>query len=190
MINKGDKFTMVKKFGFVDRVGEIFVVNYVSKMIIDFVNNKNCHLIIPTNMVNEYFKKYEEPEKSVNESDNNINTVTNGMIEEVMNHSKIIVSTEFDKCTIVACKLPNGFVIVESFACVDPKNYDEDMGVEICMKKIIDKVWELEGYRLQQQIYEDTNKCTCEDDCSTCDETIFHERCPRHCNDDCKFCEK
>lgn len=183
MINKGDKFTMVHRVGFVDRVGEIFVVDYVGENIVDFIYNNNCHLTIPTIMVNERFEKYEEPKK-------NVNTITNGMIEEIMNHSKVIVNTVFNKCTIVACKLPNGFVIVESSACVDPKNYDEDMGVEICMKKIVDKVWELEGYRLQQQIYEDTSKCTCEDDCNTCNESNFRERCPRHCNDDCKSCEK
>ena len=183
MINKGDKFTMINKVGFVDRVGEIFVVNYASEMIVDFIYNKNCHFVIPTNMVNEYFKKYEEPKK-------NINTVTNEMIEEIMNHSKVIVSTVFDKCTVVSCKLPNGFVIVESSACVDPKNYDEDMGVEICMKKIINKVWELEGYRLQQKLYEDANGCTCDGDCDTCDEDVFPERCPYHCTDDCESCGK
>lgn len=75
-------------------------------------------------------------------------------VERVMNHSKVVVYKAFDKCTVVMCQLPNGFVIVESSACVDPKNYDEKIGVEICMNRIKDKVWEMEGYRLQADIYE------------------------------------
>lgn len=184
MINKGDKFVMTKKLGFVDRVGEIFIVDYADEYAVHFsYNNDNGTLIVSMDFVNEHFEKYEEPKKSVN-------TVTNEMIEEIMNHSRVIVDTVFDKCTVVSCKLPNGFVIVESSACVDPKNYDENIGVEICMKKIVDKVWELEGYRLQQKMYVDANKCTCSGDCNTCDEDVFPERCPYHCTDDCESCKK
>ena len=85
---------------------------------------------------------------------NNTIGVSIERIEQVMNHSKVTVQTLFDKCTVVACQLPSGFVIVESSACVDPKNYDEKMGVEICMNRIKDKVWEMEGYRLQNDLYE------------------------------------
>lgn len=83
------------------------------------------------------------------------NTVTKSVIDELMESCDIAVTTAFDKCTIVACKLPNGFVIVESSSCVDPANYDEDMGVDICMKNIEKKLWELEGYLLQNKMYMD-----------------------------------
>ena len=46
-------------------------------------------------------------------------------------------------------KLKNGFVIVESSVCVDPKNFDIEIGREICGNRIKDKIWELEGYNLQ-----------------------------------------
>ena len=81
-------------------------------------------------------------------------SVTVEQIQEIMNHSTVTVQTLHGKCTIVTCKLPNGFVIVESSACVDPANYDEKMGTEICINRIKDKVWELEGYRLQANLYE------------------------------------
>lgn len=29
----------------------------------------------------------------------------------------------------------------------DPDNYDHDLGVEICKKRIEDELWKLEGYR-------------------------------------------
>ena len=104
------------------------------------------------------------------------NTVTQSVIDELMESCDIAVTTAFDKCTIVACKLPNGFVIVESSSCVDPDNYDEDMGVDICMKNIEKKLWELEGYLLQNKLYmdgitfdNDDADLECNGDCENCD---------------------
>lgn len=54
-----------------------------------------------------------------------------------------------ENTTVVRCVLKNGFVIVESSSCVDPANYSEKMGTEICMGKIKDKIWELLGFLLQ-----------------------------------------
>lgn len=51
--------------------------------------------------------------------------------------------------TVVRCVLRNGFVIVESSSCVDPANYSEKMGEEICLNNIKDKIWELLGFLLQ-----------------------------------------
>lgn len=56
------------------------------------------------------------------------------------------------KTTVVVLTLPNGFEVVESSGCVDPANYNHDLGVATCMKRIKDKLWMLEGYLLQQQI--------------------------------------
>lgn len=57
------------------------------------------------------------------------------------------------KTTIVICTLANGFTITESSACVDPANYSEEIGSEICMKKIKDKIWFLLGFLLQSAVY-------------------------------------
>lgn len=54
-----------------------------------------------------------------------------------------------DCTTVVRCVLRNGFEIVESSSCVDPKNYSEQMGYEICMGKIKDRIWMLLGFLLQ-----------------------------------------
>lgn len=53
------------------------------------------------------------------------------------------------KNTVVRAVLVNGFEIVESSACVDPANYDEELGKEICLEKIKDKIWFLLGFLLQ-----------------------------------------
>lgn len=82
------------------------------------------------------------------------NTVTKPQIDELLEKSEINVETVYGKVTIVSCKLPNGFVITESSGAVDTANYDEKIGTEICMARIENKLWELEGYALTKQLYE------------------------------------
>lgn len=78
--------------------------------------------------------------------------VTAEQIDAIMKKAKVLVSTEFEKCTVVTVKLPTGFTITESSGCVDVANYDVKLGTEICLKKIRNKVWELEGYALQKRL--------------------------------------
>nr|WP_254786645.1 Gp49 family protein [Cytobacillus oceanisediminis] len=73
-------------------------------------------------------------------------------MQDIIDNSIVEVQTIFDKCTVVSCQLPNGFIIVESSACVDPANYDVKLGAQICMERITNKIWELEGYRLQDEL--------------------------------------
>lgn len=81
------------------------------------------------------------------------NTVTQQQIEDIIGRSDIEAVTMGDKTTVVQVILPNGFIIIESSSCVDPVNYDFDMGISICMDRVKNKVWELEGYVLQNDIY-------------------------------------
>lgn len=69
------------------------------------------------------------------------------MVDEFISY--IETTTMGDRTTVVRCVLRNGFEIVESSSCIDPKNYSEKMGEEICMGKIKDKIWELLGFLLQ-----------------------------------------
>ena len=61
----------------------------------------------------------------------------------------IEVTTMGQKNTVVRVTLVNGFELVESSACVDPANYDETIGADICLEKIKDKIWFLLGFLLQ-----------------------------------------
>ena len=83
------------------------------------------------------------------------NTVTYEQIKELMERATIHVETIFGKCTIVTVQLENGFVLTESSACVDPANYDQEIGASICLERIKNKLWELEGYRLQCRLREE-----------------------------------
>jgi hypothetical protein len=78
--------------------------------------------------------------------------ITPEQIENILANSEIKIFKMFDKCTVVVCKLPNGFIITESSACVDPENFDEVMGYEICLNRIENKIWELERYALQKEV--------------------------------------
>lgn len=81
--------------------------------------------------------------------------VTQDQIQDIIANSEIKVWTMYDKVTMVVCKLPNGFVLSQSSGAVDKENYDEVIGYETCMNKIINEVWKLEGYALQKKVYED-----------------------------------
>ena len=64
----------------------------------------------------------------------------------------ITADTMGTKTTVVKAKLANGFEIVESSSCVSAENYDEEIGREICVPKIKDKVWYLLGFLLQTAV--------------------------------------
>ncbi len=80
------------------------------------------------------------------------NTITQEEIKNLVDTAKIEVHTCFGKCTVVSVQLENGFVLTESSACVDTANYNEQIGVEICLQRIKNKLWELEGYCLQKKL--------------------------------------
>ncbi len=58
-----------------------------------------------------------------------------------------------EKTTFVQATLLNGFTLTETSSCVDPANYDEAMGAEICMGNIKNQIWFLLGFLLQSAVY-------------------------------------
>lgn len=81
------------------------------------------------------------------------NTVTKEQVQEIMENSVFEVFHKvFGKQCIVVAKLPNGFTVVGESACVDPSNYVESIGEEIAKKRIENRIWELEGYKLQNTL--------------------------------------
>ena len=85
-----------------------------------------------------------------------MNCVTQEQIDSLLKNATIEVQTILNKCTIVVVQLKNGFILTESSACVDPDNYDEKIGAEICLNRIESRLWELEGYALQKKFYEES----------------------------------
>lgn len=78
------------------------------------------------------------------------NKLTEQDIEEVIEHERYIKLGQ--KTTICLLTLKNGFEVVGKSGCVDPKNYDHEIGCRIARQKAIDQVWLLEGYLLQDKL--------------------------------------
>ena len=143
---KGDKFVAVKNMGII-KTGDIVEVYETSEDMTTFNFGKDLeHLgFMDIDSFEECFEEVEQEQLIAPKVDKET-------IQKIAESAEIEIMTVFDKCTIMAAKLPNGFVIVESSACVSPENYDEDLGASICAEKIIQKIWELEGYKLQSEL--------------------------------------
>lgn len=74
-------------------------------------------------------------------------SVSQQMVDEFIHD--VHISTIGEKTTLVRVVLVNGFELVEASACVDAANYSEEIGGEICLAKIKDKIWFLLGFLLQ-----------------------------------------
>lgn len=57
--------------------------------------------------------------------------------------------------TVCAITLQNGFHVVGTSAAASIENFDEDIGRKIAFDNARNKIWELEGYRLRQMLFED-----------------------------------
>lgn len=90
-------------------------------------------------------------------------TVTQEQINALFDTAETREVVVFDKCLVVAYRFKNGFVLVESSACIDPKNFDIETGRKICREHAENKLWELEGYALQNTEYQKTVKHTDKD---------------------------
>jgi len=55
------------------------------------------------------------------------------------------------KCMICEITLQNGFTVRGEASCVSPENFDQEIGEDISFKSARDKIWQLEGYLLQEK---------------------------------------
>ena len=76
-------------------------------------------------------------------------SLTREYIDAILDQATVTVTKVGKKTAVVTATLRNGFEITTTSACVDPGNYDEAEGKRIGLQRIEDKLWELEGYRLQ-----------------------------------------
>jgi hypothetical protein len=55
------------------------------------------------------------------------------------------------KCVVCEITLQNGYTVRGESACVSPKNFDQEIGNKIAFKNAREKIWQLEGYLLQEK---------------------------------------
>lgn len=81
-------------------------------------------------------------------------SVTQADVDANMQDVFVTTIRAFDKpVTYVEVRMKNGFTVRETTTCVDPANYSEEIGKEICLKRIEDTIWLLLGYALQDKLY-------------------------------------
>ena len=80
------------------------------------------------------------------------NSITQQDIDDIIANGKTEVITVGEKTTMVIFTTAEGFEMVETSACVDKANYSKQLGTEICLKKIKDRLWAFEGYYLQKEL--------------------------------------
>jgi len=56
--------------------------------------------------------------------------------------------------TVCQLTLKNGFTVVGTSACIDPLEFNKTVGEKVAWDNALEKVWELEGYLLQQRRHE------------------------------------
>lgn len=77
--------------------------------------------------------------------------------EAVKSTVKDVSSSDLARMSVVTTcvlVLDNGFTITGKSTCVDPAIYDEALGQKYAYEDAVDKVWELEGYVLANQMKE------------------------------------
>ena len=80
-------------------------------------------------------------------------TVTLERLEELLNAAKTQETVFWEKELVISYKLPNGFTIMGRAACVDPANFNYDIGRQICRDNALNTLWLLEGYLMQQKMH-------------------------------------
>ena len=58
--------------------------------------------------------------------------------------------------TLTSVLMKNGFTIIETSTSVNPDNYDEEIGADVNIRKIYDKIFFLLGYELQSKLADDS----------------------------------
>lgn len=174
-ISVGGKFVLTKNTRFLEEGTVVTVTKIDNNDVIHFVfgeDNNGGNGYMDADTFREHFKKVEDETSKAAAS-----SIREECLEEILENSDIEVFTTFDKCIIMSCRLPNGFVITESYTFANPEDYDEDMGFDICYNKILDKICELEAYKIQDALYtsninrKESDECdrTCNGCCEDCD---------------------
>jgi len=83
----------------------------------------------------------------------NSNRVTLDHIQTLIASSDIQSHVFWDKEVVLSMRLPNVFTVLGRGACVDPANFDFAIGYRVALEDIENKLWQLEGYLLQDRLH-------------------------------------
>lgn len=79
----------------------------------------------------------------------NQNSVSQEQIDALLDNAQSQEHIFWDKELVVSYKLESGFTVTGRGACVDPANFDLEIGRRVARNDAASQLWQLEGYRLQ-----------------------------------------
>ena len=79
-------------------------------------------------------------------------SVTQAQIDKLLDDSQTQEHVFWGKELVVSYRLPCGFTILGRAACVDPANFDLEIGRKFARENAANQLWQLEGYRLQLEV--------------------------------------
>lgn len=82
------------------------------------------------------------------------NRITEQEVDAILDAATMEKVVMHGKETLCCFLLPNGFTITGRAACVDPANFNAELGVKIAREDAKRQLWAFEGYRLQCELYE------------------------------------
>ena len=79
------------------------------------------------------------------------NKITQEDIDNLIDNTQYHV---FENTTTTLCliTLKNGFTVTGESACVDPQNFNKEIGEKIAFNNAKEKIWLLEGYLLNYKL--------------------------------------
>ena len=94
----------------------------------------------------------EEIEEKIKEKNLNGPRLT---LESILDKIENVTYTNLPSGKSIVCEITmkNGFTVRGESACISIENFDQEIGNEIAYNDALNKVWVLEGYLLQEQLY-------------------------------------
>ncbi|MBW4598910.1 MAG: hypothetical protein KME29_04680 [Calothrix sp. FI2-JRJ7] len=81
------------------------------------------------------------------------NTVTQEQIDKLLDESDTQEHVFWGKELMVSYRLKCGFTVSGRAACVDPLNFNFEIGRKVARQDAANQLWKLEGYLLQWRLY-------------------------------------
>lgn len=77
------------------------------------------------------------------------NSITPELVKSFIKNTEVTTERIFGKLnTVLKYELVNGFTGIEATSCVDEKNYSEEIGKEVLLNRLYDKIWFGLGFAL------------------------------------------
>jgi Phage protein (N4 Gp49/phage Sf6 gene 66) family len=82
------------------------------------------------------------------------NRVTPEQIKALLDSAETQEHVFWSKELFVSYKLSSGFTVTGRGACIDPANFNLEIGRKVAREDAENQLWQLEGYRKQIELHE------------------------------------